>query len=40
VLNIQQSVWNGQPQTPKTENAIRTIDLPEPLARIVREHAT
>jgi len=39
-LSVQQSVWHCQPQEPKTLNAIRIIDLPEPLARIVREYIT
>ena len=39
-LSVQQSVWHCQPQEPKTLNAIRIIDLPEPLARIAREYIT
>lgn len=37
VLHVDRSVWGGQGQAPKTSNAIRAIDLPQPLAWMVRE---
>jgi integrase len=36
-LHIQRSVWCGEPQAPKTFNAVRTIDVPEELAEVLRE---
>ncbi len=38
VLHVQRSVWFGQEQTPKTPNAIRLVDLAEPLAKILRTY--
>jgi integrase len=38
VLDIQRSVWRGKPQLPKTANAIRVIDVPEELAKVLRQH--
>ena len=40
VLHVGRSVWRGQEQAPKTSNAIRVIDLPQPLAWMVREFIT
>jgi integrase len=37
VLHVNRSVWGGQEQEPKTSNAIRVIDMPEPLAWMLRE---
>jgi len=37
VLHVDRSVWRGQDQAPKTSSAIRAIDLPQPLAWMVRE---
>jgi integrase len=37
VLHVNRSVWGGQEQAPKTSSAIRVIDLPQPLAWMVRE---
>jgi len=37
-LNVRRSVWKGQEQLPKTPNAVRVIDVPEVLARILRAH--
>jgi len=37
VIKIQQSVWSGVIQTPKTRNALREIDLPRNLALMLRE---
>jgi len=38
VLHIRRSIWNGQEQEPKTPNAVRDVDIPEPLARLLREY--
>ncbi len=38
-IQVRQSVWNGQGQFPKTPNAIREIDVPEPLAILLRNFA-
>lgn len=35
VLHVQRSIWNGVEQSPKTSNAIRTVDVPEELARVL-----
>jgi integrase len=40
VLHVKQSVWRGQEQEPKTLNAVRVIDLPEALAKVVREYVS
>jgi integrase len=37
-LNVRRSVWNGKEQAPKTENAVRVVDLPESLAALLRKH--
>jgi integrase len=37
VLHVNRSIWGGQEQDPKTSSAIRVIDLPQPLAWMVRE---
>jgi len=37
VLHIQRSVWGGEPQLPKTKNAMRVIDVPDELAKVLRE---
>jgi len=36
-IKIQQSVWSGSVQTPKTRNAVREIDLPSNLAHMLLE---
>jgi integrase len=36
VLNVRRSVWRGREQAPKTQNAIRVVDVPEALARVLR----
>ena len=38
VLHVWRSIWQGREQQPKTENAIRVIDVPEQLALVLREH--
>jgi len=40
VLNVNRSIWHGKIQDPKTTNAIRVIDIPEPLAKVLREYVT
>jgi integrase len=35
VLHIQRSVWRRREQAPKTSNAVRLVDLPESLARVL-----
>jgi integrase len=37
-LRVQHSMWSGQEQTPKTANAVRTVDIPEPLAAMLRQY--
>jgi integrase len=37
ILHVNRSVWGGQEQAPKTSNAIRVVDVPEPLAWMLRE---
>jgi integrase len=39
VLHVRRSIWRGQEQEPKTPSAVREIDLPEPLAVLLREYA-
>lgn len=39
VLAVQCSIYRGQEQTPKTTNAIREVDIAEPLAALLREYA-
>jgi integrase len=39
VLHVRRSIWRGQEQEPKTTNAVRTVDVPEELARIIRTYA-
>src|ERR1700674_402267 len=36
-IKIQQSVWSGAVQTPKTRNAMREIDISSELALMLRE---
>lgn len=38
VLNVRRSIWRGIIQDPKTTNAIRVIDIAEPLAKVLREY--
>ncbi len=38
VLRVQRSVWHGQEQQPKTPNALREVDIAEPLSRLMREY--
>jgi integrase len=38
VLHVRRSIWHGQEQAPKTPNAVRVVDIPGPLARLLREY--
>ena len=40
VLHVRHSIWHGKEQQPKTPNAVREIDLPEPLAAMLRRIIT
>jgi integrase len=35
-IRVRQSVWRGSVQTPKTDNAVREIDLPSSLAAFLK----
>jgi integrase len=37
-IKVRQSVWRGSVQTPKTDNAVREIDLPTSLAAFLKAH--
>lgn len=37
ILHVRRSIWRGKEQEPKTLNAIRLIDVPEALAKILRK---
>jgi integrase len=38
-IYVRKSVWNGREQKPKTENAIRSVDIPETLAAFLKSFA-
>jgi len=38
VITIRRAVWNGREQSPKTENAMRVIDIDPALAEMLRGH--
>jgi integrase len=38
VLHVQRSLWHGQEQEPKTPNAVREVDIAEPLSQLLREY--
>lgn len=38
VIHVQRSVWHGREQQPKTPNAVREIDIAEPLSQLLREY--
>jgi integrase len=38
VLHVRRSVWRGQEQEPKTSNAVRAVDIPEVLAKELRDY--
>lgn len=35
-IRVRQSVWRGSVQTPKTDNAVREIDIPTSLAALLK----
>jgi integrase len=35
-IHVRKSIWNGREQRPKTENAIRSVDIPEILAAFLK----
>ena len=35
-IRVRQSVWRGSVQTPKTDNAVREIDVPSSLAAFLK----
>jgi integrase len=37
-INVKRSMWQGQEQEPKTANAVRPVDVPESLAKLLREY--
>jgi integrase len=37
VLHVKRSIWHGQEQAPKTPNAVRVVDIAEPLAELLRK---
>ena len=39
IIFVRRSIWRGQEQQPKTPNAVREVDLPESLARVLHAHA-
>jgi integrase len=39
VLHVQRSIWRGREQEPKTPNAVREVDVAEPLSRLLSEYA-
>jgi integrase len=39
-LFVKRSIWNGKEQDPKTPNAVRTVDLPAPLASLMQEYVS
>jgi integrase len=40
MFHVRRSVWRGKEQDPKTPNAIRVLDVPETLARVLREYSS
>jgi len=38
VLHVRRSVWQCQEQQPKTANAVRVVDIPEQLAKVLRDY--
>jgi integrase len=37
MLHVSRSIWDGREQAPKTPNAVRVVDIAEPLAEFLRE---
>ena len=40
MFHVRRSVWRGKEQDPKTPNAIRVVDVPESLARVLWEYSS
>lgn len=40
ILSVQRSVWRQNEQAPKTANAIRVVDVAEPLAKLLATYTT
>ena len=38
MLYVRRSIWHGHEQQPKTRNAVREVDIPEPLAELFRDY--
>jgi integrase len=38
ILQVRRSIWHGQEQAPKTPNAVRVVDIAEPLSQLLREY--
>ena len=38
MIYVRRSVWNGQELEPKTENAVREIDIDPALAALLRDY--
>jgi hypothetical protein len=36
---VRRSIWQGTEQEPKTPNSVRDVDVPEALARVLRNYA-
>jgi integrase len=39
VLHVRRSIWHGREQDPKTPNAVREVDIPLLLARVLQKYA-
>jgi integrase len=39
-LSVEQSIWKGDVQTPKTESSVRTLSISRPLAKRLSTHLT
>ena len=37
-LSVEQSVWQGTIQSPKTPNAVRVVDVPSNVAALIKQH--
>lgn len=40
VIHVRRSIWNGKEQSPKTANAVRSVDVPESLVSLLKEYAS
>jgi integrase len=39
VLHVTRSIWRGREQAPKTPTAVRDVDIPQPLAEVLKAYA-